>query len=157
MTTSIAGRVPVILVVVLVALIAGAIVGACSSDDPVPRPPQAFIDATVVSGAALSPVCRDAAATRKSLESVVTAVLRLDDKAVQDATTAARGNLDKLWQSAVPADQVQQVDNLRADLTKFEELLNQQGTSWSGNEVANQIRWIEDDLSAIENTAGCPA
>jgi hypothetical protein len=156
-TTSIAGRVPLVVAVILIALIAGAIVGACSSDDPVPRPPQAFIEATVASGAALSPICRDVAATRKSLESAVTAVLRFDEEGLQDATRASRESIENLSTSAASTGQAHQVDNLKADIAKLEQLLGQPGVSWSGTEVTNQIRWIADDLSAIENTAGCPA
>ena len=157
MTTAIAGRAPLALVVIFAGLIAGAIVGACSSDDPVPQPPQAFIEATVVSGAALNPVCRDVAATRRALESAVTAVLRLDDQGLQDATQTARSALEKLATSAAPTGQAHQVDNLKADVAKFEGLLWREEISWAGTEVSNQIRWIADDLSAIENTAGCPA
>ena len=156
MATWIAGRAQLVVVVILTGLVAGAIVGACSSDDGVPKPPQAFIEATVSSGVALSPVCRDVSATRKSLEALVTSVLRFDQKGVESATSVARKNLDTLALSASTMGQLGQVNNLRADVTKFEELLNQQGTSWSSSSITTQIRWIEDDLSAIENTAGCP-
>src|SRR5688572_681988 len=126
---------------------------ACANESDA-NPPQAPIDGT---GVSLSPICRDVAATRKSMEDAVTSVMRLDEAALDDASSEAHAGLENLAVSASGSGQETQVEKLSAGIVEFERLLAQPQLSWSDAKVRTQIRQISDDLAAIENTAGCPA
>ena len=126
---------------------------ACANESDA-NPPQAPIDGAVAS---LSPICRDVAETRKSLEDAVTSVTRLDDAALEQASQKARADLDSLSESARGSGQQAQVEKLTASVAEFERLLAQPQLSWSAPVVRTQIRQISDDLAAVEKAAGCPA
>jgi len=91
------------------------------------------------------------------MEDAVTSVLRLDEVALDDASSEAHAHLDSLAESARGSGQEAQVEKLSAGIVEFERLLAQPQLSWSDAKVRTQIRQISDDLVAIENTAGCPA
>jgi len=129
------------------------ILAGCANESDA-NPPQAPIDGAAAS---LSPICRDVAETRKSLEDAVTSVMRLDDAALEQASEEARADLDSLAESARGSDQQAQVEKLTASIAEFQRLLGQPQLSWSAPEVRTQIGQISDNLAAIENTAGCPA
>ena len=126
---------------------------ACANESDANRP-QAPVDGT---GASLSPICRDVAATRRSMEDAVTSVMRLDEAALDDATREAHAGLDNLAESARGSGQEAQVEKLSTGIVEFQRLLAQPELSWSDSKVGSQIRQISDDLAAIENTAGCSA
>jgi hypothetical protein len=124
----------------------------CSSDDQ-PSPPQAFIDATVGGPSA---VCQDAAATRSSLEDWVTSITFLDDVGYRQSYQETRTNLDNLAKSASGTGQEGQVETLTNDVVRLQQALARPQLVGTGPPVRAQIGQIEDDLTAIENTAGCP-
>ena len=126
---------------------------ACANESDA-NPPQAPIDGT---RARFSPICRDVAATRKSMEDAVTSVMRLDEAALDTALEEARAGLDNLGESARGSGQDVQVGQLSASILEFQRLLAQPQLSWSSPVVHTQIRQVSDNLAAIENTAGCPA
>ena len=126
---------------------------ACANESDA-NPPQAPIDGAAAS---FSPICRDVAETRKSLEDAVTAVMRLDYASLEQASQEARADLGSLAESARGSGQQAQVEKLTASVAEFERLLAQPQLSWSAPAVRTQIGQISDNLAAIENTAACPA
>jgi len=137
---------------IILAATSMALVGCANESDA--NPPQSLLDGT---GTSLSPICRDVAATRKSMEDAVTSVMRLDETALDDASSEAHAHLDSLAESALGSGQEAQVEKLSAGIVEFERLLAQPQLSWSDSKVRTQIRQISDDLAAIEKAAGCPA
>ena len=127
---------------------------ACANESDA-NPPQAPIDGT---GVSLSPICRDVAATRKSMEDAVTSVMRLDEAALDEASSEAHADLDNLaGVGSRIGSRAHRLRNCPPASWSFERLLAQPQLSWSDARVRTQIRQISDDLAAIENTAGCPA
>jgi hypothetical protein len=126
---------------------------ACANESDA-NPPQAPIDGAAAS---VSPICRDIAETRKSLEDAVTSVTRLDEVGLEQASQRARVDLGSLAESARASGQQAEVEKLTASVAEFERLLAQPQLSWSDSTVRTQIQQISDDLAIIESTTGCPA
>jgi hypothetical protein len=126
---------------------------AACADESDANPPQAPVEEST----GVSAICRDVAETRKSMENAVTAVTRLDEVGLDQATREARSDLDSLAESARESGQAAQVEKLNQSVVEFQRLLAQPDLSWSDSVISAQIRQVSNDLAAIENTAGCPA